>query len=424
MGEDYLSNWADAFDTPPANFPIDTEGAARRITAHLFDSGMDKSSVYTWLRDAHEQRTAPVTIGDLLREMDQRLKAPEKDFEFCVPLLSPQRIPDPTAWPRGWMSPGDTTRWKKRFAAAAPPIRHQGSLLLIVQARDVNAAAERARSGLATLASKFQLISDHHLASAPTMWSRHTGSTFPTIATNRLITARAFGRLDRVHDMAMPDFITSAVALMQPLRTGAPHIAVMSGWSAIESLLVGADDARDIVAAGRFSLIVAASMVRAEFNWLANSYASANTSPTATSIQGAADSLARGQLFQQHAAGNTAIHFNDEVDRLALTRVRPLLKNPRAELERIAGILTHEFTRLYRKRNMIAHNGRVHDPNLSSIAHTMAPLIGAGVDQIIYAGLKTGTPPIELSAIAQARLSLLTPATMTSAGNALELLDI
>jgi hypothetical protein len=40
-------------------------------------------------------------------------------------------------------------------------------------------------------------------------------------------------------------------ALVQSLRTGPPHVAVVSGWAAIESLMVGPSDQQDVVAAHR-----------------------------------------------------------------------------------------------------------------------------------------------------------------------------
>ncbi|WP_037239696.1 hypothetical protein [Rhodococcus wratislaviensis] len=93
------------------------------------------------------------------------------------------------------------------------------------------------------------------------------------------------------------------------------------------------------------------------------------------------------------------------------------------EVEKITGILTREFTRLYRKRNMIVHGGQNRESNLHSISETLAPLIGAGIDRIIHVGLKFGVPPIQMSATAQARLHCLTPADESGAGNLLDLLE-
>ena len=87
---------------------------------------------------------------------------------------------------------------------------------------------------------------------------------------------RAFDRLGRLQDLTTADYLANTLALVEPLQTAAPHIAVMSGWSAIESLLVGPADREDIVAARRFSLIIAASLMRAEFTLLAKTYTAEN----------------------------------------------------------------------------------------------------------------------------------------------------
>jgi hypothetical protein len=43
MNDAYLTNWADALDSPPPNQPrMGAEGAARQITAHILSSGMHR----------------------------------------------------------------------------------------------------------------------------------------------------------------------------------------------------------------------------------------------------------------------------------------------------------------------------------------------------------------------------------------------
>lgn len=129
--------------------------------------------------------------------------------------------------------------------------------------------------------------------------------------------------------------------------------------------MVGPSDQADIVAAERFALIVATSMLRAEFSWLSRSYANAHTSPEAQEMRECAENIDRAQLFQKHVQSAPPLAL-DPVDSLALDRVRPALSNPRGEVEKITGILTREFTRLYRKRNMIVHGGQIHEGSLHS----------------------------------------------------------
>lgn len=423
MNDAYLTNWADALDTPPSNRPrIDAEGAARRITAHILSSGMHKNSLHRWLRDVQSKSKA-VTPGDFLRQADQRLKAPEKVFTFCVPVdkLPPFEVKPETA--PGWMTASETADWKRRHAPEAKPARHQGSFLLETTARDVNAAADAARDVIAHLRTKFQLGSRNSIGIHPTMWSMQKRSGFPTLATNRMINLTAFDRLGRLQDLTIADYLANTLALVEPLQTAASHIAVMSGWSAIESLLVGPPDREDIVAAGRFSLIIAASLMRAEFAWLAKTYIAENNDAEAQSLDDCESNIERAKLFQMLAFTRPGLTLTNVTDNLALQRVRPALQNPRREITNIAEILTREFTRLYRKRNMVVHGGQIRGANLHSISETLTPLIGAGIDRIVHAELQFGVPPIELSAIAEARVDYLSPTTSGSGGGLLDLLE-
>lgn len=420
---EYLTTWAAVLDGPPdPQRPVDTEGAARRSAAHLLDAGMHKNSLYSWLRAIQDDPTHH-TVGDFLREAHKRITTPYRVYQFCIPLENQQTFGS-AGRPPEWLNSREASQWKRNHAPTAAAVRHQGAFLLTVDARDINAAADHARTNISNLVTKFELASGQHLNVSSVMWSKDRGTAFPTRATNRLISIKSFGRQNSLHDLTTPDYITNTLALIQRLRTGAPHIAVISGWSAIESLLVGPDDGGDVVAAGRFALIVAASMVRAEFNALALRYAKHHGDRLADQINAVTDSRTRAHLFQGHAVSTAAITFPDVVDDLALQRIRPMLTNPRREMEKIVTILTREFTRLYRKRNMVVHNGQIHDTNLHAVSDTVTPLIGAGIDRIISVGLKREIRPIELSAMAQARLHYLTPANIGGSDGVLDLLEL
>ena len=423
LDQAYLTEWAAAFDLAPANkHPLDTEGAARRIVSHLLDAGMHRSSLYAWVRSV-QRDAATVSIGDFLREAHQRIASPQRTYTFCVPVANRPAFRIDEANAPGWMNAADTAAWKNEHAPSAASTRHYGSFLLEMTARDVNAAAEKARGTIADLAVKFEIGVTHAIRISPTMWSLEKHSEFPTHATNRIINVRAFERLGLTQQLTMPSYIANTLALLQPLRTGAPHIAVMSGWSAIESLLVGPADEQDVAAAARFSLIVAASMIRAELTRLSRRYIEVHADRAAEQMRACPTNIERARLFQMHAVATPHIDLQRSADNLALARIRPVLTHPKAQLERISEILTREFTRLYRKRNMIVHGGQIHESNLQAISDTLAPLIGAGVDRIVHHGLKSNISPIELSAVAQTRLQYLTPTTATDPGNILDVLE-
>jgi hypothetical protein len=323
----------------------------------------------------------------------------------------------------GWMTATETANWKRRHAPEAKPVRHQGSFLVEITARDVNSAADAARDVIAHLKTKFQLGSRNSIGILPAMWSMQRRSEFPKVATNRMINLASFGRLGKLQNLTTADYLANTLALVEPLQTAAPHIAVISGWSAVESLLVGPADADDIVAARRFSLIIAASLMRAEFTWLAKTYTDENDDADARALKKCRTNNERAKLFQALAFTRPALTLTKVTDNLALQRVRPALLHPRREITNIVEILTREFTRLYRKRNMVVHGGQIHGANLHSISETLTPLIGAGVDRIVHAELQFGVTPIELSAIAQARVDYLSPTTSHSGGGLLDLLE-
>ncbi len=418
MDANYLTTWAQELEKAK---PIEVEGTARRIAAHILDSGYHKNSLYSWIRAACTD-PEQATCAEILDEAAQRLRRPERAYTFCVPVTTKPTFPVTADEAPGWLTAPDTVVWKRTYAADTPAVRHQGAFLLTVPAKDINSAADRARSRIADLETKFH-FGPHVIRIATQMWSKEKGQAFPTQATNRMLDVHAFDRLGRVQDLTMPDFITSALALIHPVRTGAAHIAVMSGWSAIESLLVDVADEGDVVAAKRFSLIVAASMARAELTGLAWTYALTHEDDLAAEIRGFDRNLDRAKRFQRHLCAGTAVRLPNEVDRLALSRIRPLLTDPRPAITRIAEILTREFVRLYRKRNLIVHGGHTHNTNLHAVIERMSPLIGAGIDRIVHAGLKYGIPPIQLSATADAKLHYLVPAGVDHPGNLLDLLE-
>lgn len=420
IDDDYLANWASLFDSPRPDPDLDVEGAARRITAHILDAGMHKSSLFAWLR-ALQSSPEQLSIGELIREADSRLKSPARTYTFCVPFEKVGALR--FGHDSHWLTAQQTREWKSRHAPAAPGASQQGSLLLKIPASDVNAAADEARVQLSHLAAKFSLGSSKRIVFGASMWSKEKHSPFPTHATNRLINLRSFERLGKLQDLAVPAYIANAVALVQPLQTAPPHLAIMSGWAAIESLMVGPHDQNDAVAAERFALIVASSMVRAELTRLSIIYADRKSDELSSILAGCSTNLERARRFQSHLATGVDVDLGSPVDNLAVARIRPAITYPSQEVEKISSILAREFTRLYRKRNLVAHGGTTAEGNLHSVSETLTPLIGAGIDRIIHVGLTFGVPPIELSAIAESRVPNLTSASADDPGNLLDMLE-
>ena len=372
MRQSYLQNWAQAFEAPlHAVRPKDLDGAVRRITAHILGSGMHKNSLFSWLV-ALENNPEEVSVSDFLRDAHGRLMRPERQYTFCVPVES---------------------------------------------------GINFARARLDTLAAKFRLGTSAPIVLSSTMWSKDRGSSFPTRATNRLISVKSFERLGRLHDFDEPQYLSNVLVLAQPLQTGAPHIAIVSGWAAIESMLVGPSDENDSVGASRFALIVAVSMIRAELTRLALKYIDSHDDSFADQLSACAENIDRARLMAMRLSEASACVMKDTVDNLAVDRILSLVINPRTEIEKMRSILTREFTRLYRKRNMTVHGGHITGANLHSVSELLSPLIGAGIDRVVHVGLKFDVTPIQMSATAEARMSYLVPASKDDPGNLLDILE-
>lgn len=416
----YLENWAKHF---ASRREVDVETAARKILSHLFDHGLHKNSVYAWLASIHGGNDE-VSVSDFIREAAYRTASPPRIHTFCVPVSTKPSFLTSGRGAEGWMDATETSRWKQTHAADAQSIRHQGAFLLALEARDINAAVDQARAKIFDLRAQFELGARRPVQICDHMWSKDRGKAYATRATDRSIEIRSFERLDCLAALDTPSFLSNALALIEPLRNSPPHLAIMSGWSAIESLLVGDADDRDSVAADRFATIVAASMLRAELTALAWAYSKDGIDDTSTAIAECATNSERAKIMQRTAmCRDGPLPLSQETDNLALARIRPALTDPKSEISKIKAILAREFMRLYRKRNLIAHAGHTNEETLHLTSEIMTPLIGAGIDRIAYAGLKYDIQPIELSATLEARIPYLTPATAAAAGNLIDLFE-
>lgn len=421
IGESYLRTWAEVF---AKSEKIEIEGAARRITAHLVDSGYHKMSIHSWIK-ALQASDEETTIMDFLLEAERRLASPEGEYTFCIPVENQPPFETGKGKTPGWMNSSETAAWKRQYAPMARAIRQEGSFCISVKAHDFNSAVDRARARAFDFQNKFDLGARQDLRICSKMWSKEKGATYSVRSTDRKIEVKSLELQGSLQNLDSTETMSSALALVHPLRTSPAHLALMSGWSAIESLLIGIADKQDSLAAERFATIVAASMIRAEITKLAWIYSEDFDDDVAQQIKDAPDNLTRAKIFQVRAMmePSTPMDFSSPLSRLAFNRIQPALTNPKAEVEKISTILQREFIRLYRKRNLIAHAGKTQDVTLHSTSELASPLIGAGIDRIVYVGLKYRLTPIELSARLEAKMSQLTPATAAHPGNSMDLFE-
>lgn len=398
LKDTYLENWADIFDSPDKAGELDVEGTAKRIISHLLYCGVPASSVYLVI-ESYRDDSRSYSFSDLLRELDGRTKTEVKDFHFAVPVdHAPDFFHSPDR-PKDWLTPKELKQWKHNNAPRAERQRHHGGFILTVQARDVNGAEREAQRQLAQLSFKFRSGSDNQFSMLPLMWSQEKGLGFATQREAQSLKLRAFQRANVLHELEIGPKSRNILAIISPLETHDPHVAIVNGWMAIESLLVDANE-DDRIGAERMARVVAASYFRTEMTWLARNYAEEYRDEclVASQIGNSEKSIDRSILMAQAILGGNNFSRLDEPDLLAIQKMREALENPSAVFDRAFEILKREFQRLYRKRNLIVHSGRVVENGIESVADKILPPLVNGLDQLLVANLQRNVDPKALAA--------------------------
>lgn len=394
MQRTYLLNWASLLRDPESSKALDVEGTAKRLVSHLRYCGLPNSSIYSLIED-YENSPDPVDFSSVLEELDLKTKAAPREFTFAVPI---DRAPDffaSTTLPPNWLNPQGMKQWKHKHAQRAEVLRHHGGFLLSVAALDVNAAAAEARRMLSQLAFKFESGSRNGFSIRPIMWSQEAHSAFPTHAENQKVKFHAFERSEMLHDLALSPQVRNILTLVEPLQTNDPHVRLINGWAALESLVTDPNE-DDRLAAERTARIVAASYFRSEMIWLAhNCKTSCGESTEATSALNSATNSTEllEQFINMLVANDKMLLKLGPLDILAVQKMQDALANPGKVFKRTVEILNREFDRMYRKRNLIVHAGHTGDRGLEVLADSITPLVVEAIDQLLIARLQFNLDP-------------------------------
>lgn len=408
LEEDYLRNWAHIVSQPGSSRSHDIEGAARRITGHIVGNGFHSSSLYAWLLSL-KRSDSETKFEEFLVAADERLKRAPASFNFCVPYVN--RL-DPALLRNAsdvWLSAKQTSEWKKTNADSAENFTFQGAFLLEIIAFDINSAVALAQDRIRSIETKLRLSTGKRFEVCASMWCEQKPSgIFPTVHTDRRIHTYSIKRLHKLGETTMNPTLESVLALIEPLQTAPPHLAIISGWAAIESLLSSATDKTNAECADRFGLVISHSLIRGELTYLANCWAKASNDELAKRIATTPTNLDKARLMAEAIAKEkefAGLPFNDL---LAIERMRQAILSPGPEIEKTAKILSREFRRMYRKRNLIVHGGYLHDSSLHTLSDRLAPLVGIGVDRFIEAFLSYQLSPQQFMGRTQARTDFMT----------------
>lgn len=395
----YLKNWSNIFEDTSLAGALDVEGTAKRIISHILYCGVHASSVYSVIEDRHKSNEE-YSFSSVLGELDDRVWAQPKVYTFVVPVdKQPDFLHEDRPGEGGWMTAKQLKQWKHKHAPQASKVRHHGGFTLSVESSDVNSAATEIQRQLSQLGFKFRAGSGNGFSILDSMWSKEKHAAFPTRRHSHPMKLNAFERAGAVEDRSIDARTRNILAIIEPLQTNDSHVAVVHGWVAIESLLVGAGEP-DSIGAERMARVVAASYFRSELTWLARSYARhyEGKSMEAEEIARADVSVERVRLMKSLIESSADLTGLSEVDQLAVDKMRTALREPKRTFDRTQEILQGEFLRMYRKRNLVVHSGRAVEVGIESLAGKIVPLLVNGIDQILIASLQFGLDPKALAA--------------------------
>jgi len=278
-------------------------------------------------------------------------------------------------------------------------------MVLEVRARDPISAVDFAMEQIDRTAARVQLGSRDELKLAELVFvegKREPVRLHPHV---RGVEVGSLRREGRMYVQPNAGALDAALALVRLLDSGPPASAVAGGWAALEALLLGPGDSKmRRVAGDRLATIVACSYPRAEMTMLAYKHSNNAEDTLARAIRVASCNRDRANLAAAHVEAMQPLQLLSRSDKIAETRMRALLVDPKAELRTIERTANEALRRLYRHRNVVLHWGRINAVALKATLRTVAPIVGAGMDRVSHCLLAEQIGPLELAARAKIRL--------------------
>ena len=399
----YLTRWSAVLvDDAEVLAP---ESASRLLAGHLLGTGFSPDYLHRWATWLSTNRP-PRTLADLFNEAAEVVLRWARTWQVFVPFIALERHAQ--QMPPEWLDPAEATRWMSQHAPQAL-VRHNGGLLLSVDARDRWSAVEEASDLIESLAARVAVgvpgsprFEPHSEA-----FVFGTSTKFPLRRPRRQVDVHSLKRQDALFSATEPALsgrLRSAIDLVAPLETGTPGAAVAGGWAALEAVLARPETS-NVQAASDLAVLVACSFPRAELTPLTYAYSEDNDNVLADSLRNASSNLERCTILGNAIAQDATGAFAKPSDQAAAERVRTMLTDPRAVLGRVSTYVEEALQRLYRQRNMVLHVGKIDSVAMSAVLRTVPPLVGAGLDRLVHDALAKGhSDPLRL--VARARTAL------------------
>ena len=400
--DDYLDRWVEA----PADTPV--EFAARAIASHLLDTGFSSTHLYRWMQ---AERSSLTALPELAEEAAGMVaKMPPRQFDVFVPCSAPYAKPSEPSGSVTWLDGHAAARWLRENVPDAEQRRHSGGFLVVVERRDSWAAVEAARSMVARADARAKVARLNNEGIRMNGWARVAGNRH-SFDVSHPFSQVEVGSLDRQasvyrFDESLPPATDDALELASYMQSPSAGSAIIGGWSAIEGLMIRPGEGQHYLAADRLAALVACSLPRAELTPLAYKHMQSADDGLADQLHEAETNYVMVQFVANHLNSGKRLALSDGSDIAAQNRIISILEDPSGELKRIRQYVTESLRRLYNQRNLIAHSGSFRSATLKATVRTSFSLVGAGLDRIVHAQLRSDQPLSPLHLVARAETEL------------------
>lgn len=415
----YLTNWGEAVKKSPPS----VERFARALCSHLLDAGLSALSVTDWAisTDGMDLSEMAMSANELL------LHNPVQDFEILMPFVALKDIDCNRSSAAAWASSKEVSGWMKENYFS-PEGGISGGFRYVVRARDAEGAAEEGRDILDRLRARSTFSRrDVRFKPAGHLLVKGVDRKLQIARPKRGVFALSLVSERRLFSADGGTALDNALELAAVMNDGPTAAAVAGGWSAIESLLLRGDDESDsgrgVIAADRMASLITCSWPRAELTRLAHRH-SANSADRLSHqlklLEVSGSNLQRAACVERWIRDGNKLNLTTLSTIVSEDRMRKMVNKPHAVLNGVKASIVPAMRRLYRHRNLTMHGGAVNIDTLRMTLRTVSPLVGAGLDRIAHATIRSNVTPVQLASKADLRLTLVGGDSGTSLVDLLE----
>lgn len=398
----YLLNWAQALrrdEKPPM------EAVSRAVASHLMDAGFSRRAISAWLKyEIRQPDGPPVDAETLVHQANDLWLRSAEEYEIVIPVTASP--PYEASADSCWMTRSETVAWMGKFFPDQA-VRQTGALRLLVKARDLPSALGVASDEVVKMIARFRVGARKRLEFSDDAYVAGKRIIQDYRRKPRRVQVHGLQSTSTIFQRNLPGNLDAVLELLEPLDEGTPAAAVAGSWAALEAMFIGPEDTRERVrAATRMARILSCTYVVSELLALASAYETTHADAFSDRLRSTAENpMARARLMERSIQDRSmALSFSNSRHQATMDRMRQLVDNPAVVLPRITGQLEDAFRRLYRQRNLILHAGELASMTLRGTLRTTAPLMGAGIDQVIRTSASRGLTPIQLAAQAEVDL--------------------